>query len=198
MQKNIGICKKARQHGFRPQQIICRLHRGWTLERALNTPITKSGETTNVLKSGQTLRDFCMKNNLGYKEYDRCCWLIRNKGLTPDEALNYHRPAQNPNWKWNNLVNHRRRCGIDKKLLEMPKKVLIELGIDKNTKYYYHGKRLKPYCKKAGISYNHIIKIKKVYGGDLNKIVDDYKKGKYLSWYEKNKKPLKPTVWYGI
>jgi hypothetical protein len=72
--------------------------------------------------------------------------------------------------------------------LELPKEVLIELGIDKNTKYYYRGQRLRAYCRKTGLNYKAIIKIKKVYGGDLDKIVDDYKKGKYLSWYEKNKK----------
>ena len=185
MQKNIGVSEKARQCGIRPMTVICRLHRGWTLEKALTTPV-KQPKNKFILSNGQGLRDYCMKNKLGHKEYDRCCWLVKNKGLTPDEALNYHRPPQNQNWKWIDLVNRRRRKGIDKKLLEMPKHVLIELGIDKNTKYYYKGQRLKPYCRKVGISYNHIIKIKKLYGGSLNNIVDEYRNGKYLSWYKKN------------
>lgn len=35
------VSEMAKHHGFTPQQIINRLHKGWTIERALTTPIKK-------------------------------------------------------------------------------------------------------------------------------------------------------------
>ena len=152
------------------------------------------------LVDGKNLNQYLLEKYKDKKkaraEYSRCLWIMKEKGLTPDEALSYHRIPKNPNWKWIKKVSARRRSGIDKKLLEMPSNVLVELGHDKMTKYFYGSKRLYPYCLKKGLNYKAIITIKKTYGGSIKDIVDNYRKGKKLSWYKqkydkKEKEPVK-------
>ena len=122
------------------------------------------------LKSGNTKSCGCQskKYTVGDKsllevagskeEYTRCLWLMKNKCMTPEEALNYHRPPAREDKDWMIKVNQRRRYGIKKEHLELPDKYLIEMGHDKMSKYFYKGMRLRKYCEKRGISYNMVRK----------------------------------------
>lgn len=122
------------------------------------------------LKSGNTkscgcqskkhmIGDKTLSNVAGSKkEYARCLWLMKNKGMTPEEALEYHRPPAREDKDWIRKINQRKRYGIKKEFLNLPSKYLIEMGFDKQSKYFYQGVRLKKYCEKRGISYTMVYK----------------------------------------
>ena len=122
------------------------------------------------LKSGNTKSCGCLskKHMVGDKsllevagdksEYARCLWIIHNKMMTPEQALNYHRPPAREDKEWIIKVNQRRRYGIDKKYLELPDKYVIEQGFEKQSKYFYNGIRLKKWCEKHKVSYSMVYK----------------------------------------
>lgn len=115
-----------------------------------------NGNRSKHYINGVSFFRYCKENKLSKAEYARCLWLIHNKSMSPEEALNYHKPPARQDREWIRKVNQRRRYGIKKEHLELKDKYLIELGHDKQSKYFYKGMRLKKYCEKHKISYGMV------------------------------------------
>lgn len=135
-----------------------------TKQQAKNIKQDGNGNRSKHYINGISLFRYCEEKGLGKAEYARCLWLIQNKCMTPEEALNYHRPPAREDKEWIRKVNQRRRYGIKKEYLELPDKYLIEMGHDKMSKYFYKGMRLKKYCEKRGISYTMVYNRIKKFG----------------------------------
>lgn len=127
-----------------------------TVKKAKNILPDGNGNRSKHYVNGMSLFRYCRENGLGKSEYARCLWLIQNKCMTAEEALNYHRIPKNPNWKWIRKVGQRKRQGIDPKYVEMKDKYIIEMGHNKQAKYFYKGVRLRTWCKKHKISYSAV------------------------------------------
>lgn len=177
--KNIGVTELAIQHGLDPMRVIGRLHCGWTLEKALNTPVRHKGNAY-VLKNGQTLHDYCRQIGLGRKEYVRCCHLVKEKCLTPDEALEYHRTPKNPEWKKIKMQRQRVRCyGYTNQESVLPDEYIRYKGLMKQSKYHYKGKTLHSCCKKwDNVPYSTIRKICKHYRIGVQEAISNYRRKK--------------------
>lgn len=121
-----------------------------------------NGNRSKHYINGVSLFRYCEEKGLGKTEYARCLWLIHNKSMTAEEALNYHRPPARQDKDFIRKVNQRRRYAIDKKYLYYPDKFLIKMGYQKQSKYFYKGKRISEVCKKKDINsstvYNRILK----------------------------------------
>ena len=135
-----------------------------SVKQAKNIKSDGNGNLSKHYIDGISLFRYCKEKGLSKAEYSRCLWLIKNKCMTPEEALNYHRPPAREDKEWRVKVNQRRRYGIKKEYLELPDKYLIEMGFDKQSKYFYKGMRLKKYCEKRGISYTMVYKRIKKFG----------------------------------
>lgn len=194
--KNIGVTELAIQHGLNPMTVINRLHCGWTLEKALNTPI-RYKENAYILKSGQTLHDYCRQIGLGKKEYTRCCFLIKEKCLTPDEALEYHRTPKNPDWKKIKTQRQRVRCyGYTNQESLLPDEYIRYKGLMKQSKYHYKGRTLYSFCKKCeDIPYSTIRKICKHYRIGVNEAIKNYRQKKMTFISYRNSK-YQPRINY--
>ena len=159
-------------------------------KKAKNLKSDGNGNRSKYYINGLSFLRYCREKGLKRSEYERCVWLIRNKCMTPEEALNYHRPPANENKEWIIKVNQRRRNGIPKEYLELPSKYLIELGRNKMAKYFYKGMRLRQYCLKKNISYSMVQQRIKRLGLTIEDAVKLSKKEVVLLC---NKK----TPWYG-
>lgn len=150
-----------------------------------------NGNRSKYYINGKSFFRYCREKNIEYAEYKRCLWLIRNKCMTPEEALNYHRPPAKKDKKWIKKVNQRRRYGIKPEYLELPDKYLREMGYDKISKYFYKGVRLTQYCKKHKISYNMVYNRIKRLGLKIEEALKLTKKEVVLL-------SRKKTLWYGV
>lgn len=187
--KNIGVVSLAREHGIDPMRVIGRLHCGWTLEKALNTPV-RHLKRSFILKTGETLHSYCVRNGLGEKEYNRCRSLIKEKCLTVDEALVYHRKPKDPEWRKKKTIWLRlNRYGYSKKEADLPDCYYKRKGIEKQSKYFYKGKTLHEYClsDRVNISYSTIRKIVKHYKIGVSEAIYNYRKGMTYTSYKHSK-----------
>lgn len=187
--KNIGVTELAIQRGLNPMMVINRLHNGWTLEKALNTPV-RHKKNAYILKSGQSLHDYCRQNGLGKKEYVRCCFLIKEKCLTPDEALEYHRVPKNPEWKKIKTQRQRVRCyGYTNEESVLPDEYIRYKGLMKQSKYHYKSGTLHSFCKRGNpIPYSTIRKICKSYRIGVNEAIKNYRQKKMTFTSYRNSK----------
>jgi hypothetical protein len=124
-----------------------------------------NGNRTKHTINGKSLFRYLREKGYGKTEYARVLWLIHNKYLTPEEAIEYHRAEKNPNWKWRKkCLERHRHYGLPKELCELPDKYIIELGHDKTAKYFYRGIRLRKWCEEHFISYGMIVNRMRKFG----------------------------------
>lgn len=160
------------------------------LPTAKNLGSDGNGNRSKYYIDGVSFSRYCREKGLGKKEYKRCLWLVHNKCMAPEEALNYHRVAREDK-AWIKKVNQRRRNGIKKEYLELPDECLKQMGYDKITKYFYKGCRLTQYCKRRKINYGTVQKRIKKFGLKIEEALKLTKK-------ELMSLPLKKkTPWYG-
>ncbi len=118
----------------------------------------KNGNRTKYLINGKSLFRYLQDLGADKGEYARVLWIIKNKSMLPEEAINYHRQPKNPEWKEQKKRRQREQVyKIKKEFLDSPSKFLIELGFDNQSKYFIDGMRLSKWCKKHKISYTMII-----------------------------------------
>lgn len=147
-----------------------------------------NGNRSKYYIDGVSLFRYCREHHLSHAEYSRCLWLIKNKCMSAQEALQYHRPPANKNKAWIRKVNQRRRYGIKKEYLELKDKYIIEMGYDKQSKYFYKGIRLRKYCDKHNINYSTVVKRICKFGLNVEEAVR-FSKKQVIEWIKNNKKP---------
>ena len=98
----------------------------------------------------QTLRQYCIDNNI---KYCNVWWLIKNKHLTPEEALAYNRyPNGHIDRKQQYLRNHRRFLGYSEEDLDKSKSEIKIISMAKKGAIFYHGHTIGYWSKKSGKS----------------------------------------------
>lgn len=115
-----------------------------------------NGVATKYTINGVSLWQYCVENGYSESYYKKTTWLIRNKMLSPEEAIKYHRPAATKDQKARVLRNQRRFRGYSDDELDISIEEAKKIGRMKQAKWTYKGDTLRQYCKKNGISYNTI------------------------------------------
>ena len=100
------------------------------------------------LQNGQSLLSACKDEN----NYKNCYWLIKNKHLTPDEALTYKRAPATKDQHKRQLINSRRFRGYADDELNISTAEARQRGYRQKASKLYHGQLLSYWAKESGLT----------------------------------------------